>query len=83
MSDLTKEEQANVRKALQFLRARCGGWKAVAKVLHFRRETVGRASISASMAIRVARFAGVGVDELLTGKFPPAGTCPYCGQGQR
>jgi hypothetical protein len=26
MSDLTTQEQAHVRTALQFLRARCGGW---------------------------------------------------------
>ena len=27
----------------------------------------------------LARLAEVGVDELLAGRFPPAGTCPYCG----
>jgi hypothetical protein len=33
------------------------------------------------MALRVARLAGVPIDDVLAGKFPPAGTCPYCGNG--
>lgn len=33
MSDLTSQEQVNVRTALRFLRARRGGWVPVAKVL--------------------------------------------------
>lgn len=78
MSDLTKEEQANVRTALRFLRARCGGWEAVAKALHLGRSTIGRAA-TPTVAFRVARFAGVKIDDLLEGAFPPVGTCPYCG----
>ncbi len=84
MADLTTEEQAHVRAALRFLRARCGGWKLAAKAIRADHKTLMRVAngqtVSASTAIRVARFAGVGVDELLTGKFPPAGTCPHCGQ---
>jgi hypothetical protein len=34
---------------------------------------------SPTMAFRVARLAGVGVDDILTGKYPPPGTCPLCG----
>ena len=81
MSDLTTKEQGHVRTALRFLRARCGGWKPLGKALHAHQLTLsvrGR-PISASLAVRVARLAGVGVDDVLTGKFPPAGTCPHCG----
>jgi hypothetical protein len=84
VSDLTTQEQAHVRAALRFLRAKCGGWRAVGKVLRVQRSTLGHAlskrTISASLAVRVARFVGVGVDDLLTGQFPPPGTCPHCGQ---
>lgn len=81
MSDLTAEEQKNVRAALRFLRARCGGWEAVAKVLHAHKSSVAKneRAVSASLAVRVARFAGVGVDDVLAGRYPPPGTCPHCG----
>ena len=78
MSDLTKEEQANVRAAVRFLRFRCGGWLPLAKALRVGRTTAQRAN-SPMVAYRAARLAGVGVDDVLTGKFPPAGTCPMCG----
>jgi hypothetical protein len=83
MSDLTKQEEANVRAALQFLRLRLGGWASVGKAIGFKETTVVNvakgSSVSASMAIRVAKLVHVGVDDLLAGKFPPPGTCPYCG----
>ncbi len=82
-SDLSDKEQAAVRAALRFLRARCGGWEPVSKVLRFNPTTlcnvVAGRTASASMAVRIARFAKVGVDDVLAGKFPPPGTCPYCG----
>lgn len=80
-SDLTADEQKNVRAALRFLRARCGGWKPVAKVLrtHPLSLSLRDRPISASLAFRVARLAGIGVDDVLAGKYPPAGTCPHCG----
>lgn len=83
-ADLTPEEQKNVRAALQFLRLRRGGWLPVAKALRFKETTLarvcrGRKMASASLAVRVARFAKVGVDDVLTGRFPAQGTCPYCG----
>jgi hypothetical protein len=80
VSDLTKEEQTHVRTALRFLRARCGGWLPVGKALRMNVRTLRRPA-SASLAVRVARFVGVGVDDLLAGRFPPPGTCPYCGNG--
>lgn len=83
MTDLTPEEQVNVRTALRFLRTRCGTWDAMAKALHCKDSSLAhvmrRRPPSASLAIRVARLAGVPVDDVLTGKYPTPGTCPYCG----
>jgi hypothetical protein len=73
-----------VRAALQFLRARFHGWKAVAKLLHVKEERLsqlggGKAAVTASLTFRVARLVKVGVDDILAGKYPPEGACPYCG----
>ncbi len=81
MTDLTKEEQAHVRTALRYLRARGGGWAPVIKVLRYPSLSgvmAGR-PVSASLAFRVARLAGVPVDDVITGRYPAPGTCPYCG----
>ena len=83
MSDLTTEEQTNVRTALKFLRLQSGGWKPLAKALGFKSITLshvaGGRTASASLAFRVARLAGVPVDDMLAGRYPGKGTCPYCG----
>lgn len=81
--DLTKDEQNNVRAALQFLRQRVGGWDQLARVLHLCKRTLaglgqGRA-INPLIAFRVARFVRVPMEELLNGSFPAPGTCPFCG----
>jgi hypothetical protein len=82
MSDLTAEEKKNVGIALRFLRTRIGA-DELAKVLRAHKTTIraaiGGRLVSASVAIRTARLAGVGVDALLAGAYPPAGTCPHCG----
>lgn len=84
MSDLTAQEQTNVRTALKFLRSRVGMWTTLATALHCDRKTLYRVvgggdTIVASLAIRVAKFAKVPVDDVLAGKFPAPGTCPHCG----
>jgi hypothetical protein len=83
MIDLSAQEQANVRTALRFLRARCGGWAPLAKVLRFKDTTVANVAngrvATPVLAFRIARLARVGVDDVLTGKYPPPGTCPHCG----
>lgn len=86
MTDLTPEEQAHVRVALQFLRARCGGWALVAKALHVNRKTLQNAvaggdAVSARMAFRGARLADVAIEDVLDGTYPPTGVCPHCGRG--
>jgi len=77
MSDLTPAEVVNVRRALAFLRVRCGGVKMLAKALHTSKPSL-RAP-SASLVFRIARLAGVGLDDVVTGKYPPAGVCAHCG----
>lgn len=82
--DLTAEEQANVRAALRFLRARHGGWEPLAKALRTPSTRIlpmqNRRPVAAGIAVRLARLAGVTVDDLLTGRYPPPGACPHCGQ---
>lgn len=83
-SDLTAEEQKNVRTALKFLRTRVGSWVTLAEVLRFGDTTLtnavsGHSAVSVMIAFRTARFAKVGVDDVLTGRFPAPGTCPHCG----
>jgi hypothetical protein len=83
--DVTEEERARVRAALGFLRVRAGGWNALAPALGFTKKTLSNVMegkvVSPTMVFRVARLAGVSIDDLLAGKFPPAGTCPHCGAG--
>jgi hypothetical protein len=82
--DLTLEEQEHVRNALQFLRLKLGGWRALMKLLKFEETTLiksgnGSRTVTASMAFRIARLVGVSVDDLVHGKFPEEGTCPRRG----
>lgn len=85
MSDLTSKEQRSVRTTLLFLRVRSGGvWEPVAKALNAKTNTIskvvaGSREVDASLAIRVARLLGVGVDDLLAGRHMSARVCPHCG----
>ena len=82
-ADLTPKEQEHVRSALRFIHAKCGTWANTAKALRSPvgtlRHVTGGGTASASIAVRVARFGAVGVDDVLAGRFPPPGTCPVCG----
>ena len=83
MSDLTKQEQANVRRALKFLRARMGTWDSVYAALDTDsravRGMINGKEVTPTVTFRVARIAGVGVDAVLTGQYAPANVCPHCG----
>ena len=84
-ADLSRAEQEHVRTALVYLRAVYdGSWEILGKQLHFDAATLihvvaERRTVSPTMTFRVARLAKVGIDDLLAGKFPPAGTCVNCG----
>lgn len=73
-----------MRVALRVLAARTGNRKALAKALRYQPSTIGHVlddgvTVSVNLAFRVARFAGVTVDGLLAGEYPPAGVCRRCG----
>lgn len=83
-SDLTPEEQANVRKAIHVLRRRLGSYRALAAALRVTLSTItnqgSKRAPSAAVAIRAARLAGVTVDDVLSGAWPKAAACPHCGR---
>lgn len=83
--DLSVDEQKHVRAAIRHIHARLGDWMLVAKTLRYARSTIADMAnrstpVSASVAFRVARFLGASIDDLLTGRFTPPATCPYCKQ---
>ena len=84
-TDLTPEEQRNVRTALRYLHTNSRRWKVLGRAIKVQPDTIfrivsGRRSSPAAMAFRVARLANVSIDNLLAGKTVPAGTCPHCGR---
>jgi hypothetical protein len=61
-----------------------GTWAILAKALRLKDSTLVNIAnehkpVSATLAVRIAKFSRVGVDDVLTGKFPSPGTCPHCG----
>lgn len=84
MNDLTTKEQKAVRTALRFLRLRVGAWAPLAKSLRYEMDSVqkvatGKKAVTPALALRVARFAGVSIDELLAGQWLSPRVCPHCG----
>jgi hypothetical protein len=84
-TDLTTEEQESVRRALRFLRVRFGGWPRLAQAIDaswatLRDRAYGR-TVSGGLALRIARAAGVPLEDVVSGAWPPAGACPHCGRG--
>jgi hypothetical protein len=81
---LSDQEQANVRRAIRYLRSRLGTWVAVARAVRIKRATVRRlrdgGRVRPYVAGKVARVAAVSIKELTAGKYPPEGTCPHCGR---
>jgi hypothetical protein len=83
---LTVQEEAHVRAALYYLHAQIGSWAVVAKALRSKRANLRRVRAGhrirgmRRLAVRLARFGGVPVQALLSGGYPPPGTCPHCGR---
>jgi hypothetical protein len=85
VSDLSAEEEKNVRAALHFLHLRSGRWATLGRALRFHGYNLsnmanGHRAVSAKVVLRIARLAGVGLDDVLSGKYPPAGVCAHCGR---
>lgn len=83
---LTDSECGNLRTALVFLRAQTGSWAVVAKAVRSKRTNLRRVRAGRringmrSLAGRIARLGDVTVLAVLTGSYPPPGTCPHCGR---
>lgn len=83
--DLSAEEHENVRRALHVLRRRFGSWAALAEAMGTKMKTVEHAGgrhhkPSVAIALRVARLAGVPLEDVLSGAWPKPGACPMCGR---
>ncbi|GAH37105.1 unnamed protein product, partial [marine sediment metagenome] len=75
---LTPEERANTKRALGFLRARAGSWRALAVAMGQPFSRMAKAvqkgrPVTARMAILVARHARVPVEDVLAGRWPAEG----------
>jgi len=84
MNDLTEKEQRAVRTALRFLRLRMGAWAPLAEALRMEMDSLekivnGRRNVNAGLALRVARFVDVPIDDLLAGRYLSPRVCPHCG----
>jgi hypothetical protein len=82
--DLLPEEQAHVKAAIRFLRLRHGSWPKLETATGVKANTLQwatrkRTSVTAGIALRVARAAGAPIDDVLRGAWPPVGACPRCG----
>ncbi len=81
--DLTAEEIANVKRALRFMRIRCGGARQLAHFLGMTPKALACAPYrkpSVALALRLARCARVPLEEVLAGRWPVDGACPHCGR---
>ena len=81
VNDLTAKEQKAVRTALRFLRLRVGAWGPLAKALRYEWDSIqkvatGKRAVTPALALRVARFAGIAMDELLAGQWLSARVLP-------
>ncbi len=84
--ELTDDERVHVKATLAFLLARLGSWDAVAKATGLKKATLQyaaskKAGVSAGVALRAARAAGVPLEDVLSGAWPKPGVCPRCGRG--
>lgn len=85
MSDLTVKEQRAVRLALRVLRIKVGAWEPVARALKVEDDTIskiaaGKRDVTERLAIRVARYLEVSIDELLAGRAVVGRMCHHCGR---
>lgn len=74
-TDLTATEQVNLKTALAFLRARCE-LGPLEKALRIAPRALRKVP-NPTVAFRIARLAGVGMDDVLTGAF--RSDCAHCG----
>jgi transcriptional regulator with XRE-family HTH domain len=84
LNRLTPDEGENVLAALRVLRARRGSWAVVAKAMGVTKRQLSayrnELRPTVALAVRVARLAGVGVEDVLSGAFAKPRLCSSCGQ---
>lgn len=86
MTALRPHEQDSVRRAVRRLHAELGTWRAVSKAIDVPQKTLERIMnrerpVQDRLATVVARAFGVAIDDVLSGRLPAPGVCPYCGRG--
>jgi hypothetical protein len=84
-SPLTPLEIANAKTAIRFVAVKLGGSAKLAAALEVTRASIDAARLtrgrpSAGLALRVARLAGVPLEDVLSGAWPKPGSCPHCGR---
>ena len=84
-SDLTPEEVANAKRAIRVLRTRLGGNVPLAETLGVNAKTLALSLTknrkpSVGLVLRAARLASVHLEDILSGAWPKAGSCPHCGR---
>lgn len=82
---LNQEQRDGVRRAIATLSGRYGSLTKLAKAMGVHSTTVIRSARvtgkpSAGLAVKLAKLAGVPVDDVLSGAFPKPGSCPVCGR---
>jgi DNA-binding XRE family transcriptional regulator len=80
---LSATEAINVRTALKHLHGKIGTWETLAKALRVKNTTAsavasGHKIASPTLTFKIARFAKVGVDDVLQGRWPGS-CCKNCG----
>ncbi len=85
LAQLPQDEQANVLAAATKLRVQCGSWQELADAVRVNRTTffnacTGAKAPCAGLALRLARFAKVPVEDVLSGAFAKPGCCSMCGK---
>jgi hypothetical protein len=81
--ELGLDEQEHAKNAIRFLRVRLGTWADLAAKTGcseaiLRHSQVKRRRVSANVALRIARAAGVPLEDILSGAWP-GHACPHCG----
>ena len=84
MTALRPHEQENTRRAVRRLHSELGTWRSVSLALDVPMKTMerimnGERPVQDRLATVVARAFRVGLDDVLLGRLPAPGRCPFCG----
>ena len=82
---LTPKEQANVKAAIAALRIRHRTLAKMAQLMGMNHKTLEwnahrRGKPTRAMAVKLAALACVSTEDVIYGRWPKPGCCPYCGR---